>query len=516
VPGWPALLEAGERTTGVPAEIIDKYFHAPSPVKELAAKYKGDVPAAANGMRDEMNSAVNKTQQILEAPVKKPLADRISSLASPDGSLPTPEQMGDRVKQQISQTLQAKNAPFVNAYGTFDKIGNVTPISDDARKKFGDQLVDWATTEFPQNSGKWRDVKNYKDMFQASNTGAQFDSVVKDIGDDMRAAYRSGQTDKAKFLGDLKNKANEFLETQTNGIAARVAAGTASPDEMKVIEQIAQSRGIQGENLQKYAKSLAKDYFTGRDQIKNDYSAFKDFQADIQEQTKTSGRGVTSMIQNITDVPSQKLMDKMADPKNAAALRKMIAQMPEAAQLVKNYMVQNIVDKSTIDNTLDLNKYYDNVMKLPVDMRNVIFSPQEIGQLQKTVNNPVYKKFNDLVDATSSMRTPLADPNGLIKAGQPGTNESHNLIQLSNLTGSNMTKQAQSLAGMKYFATGKERATTQALKAALAVARPPVGIAQAIPSQIPGNAVAPLYNSVMTNTVAPTIQSLGQVFQGQK
>lgn len=471
--GKKAFLEAAERTTNVPGDIIKNYFNAPERVKNLAVKYGGDVPSAANAMRLDFNQAITQTQGDMEKPALAVMADRTTQLS--------PAQTGDLVKKQVTDNVTQRYQPFIQAYKDLDAVAKTVPLADESRISFGNKLVNWATDEFPQGSGQWRTVKNYKDMFQASNTGSQFNSVIGSLQDDITAAYQAGKTKEGAFLVDLKDRAQGFLDDQVTSLATRLQRGTASPGEAQFLEQLGTQRGLQGEDLSKYAKSLASDYLKSKDTINADYSGFKSFMDDLTGQTKIKGRGTADFLQNLQAMPSEKLVAKMLDPQNSAALATMKQETPEVFKSIADAKVKQLAEKSMTEHgLLDVPTFQAQIMKLPQDTRNLIFSPQELKAIDGVVNSPKYQRFNQLREATMSMRTDLSDPASLIQAGRPGTNAARNLGELSLLTGKNMIQDVQTLATMEHFGQQSEPLTKLALKRGIDLSRPIAQFSKAV------------------------------------
>ena len=69
------------------------------------------------------------------------------------------------------------------------------------------------------------------------------------------------------------------------------------------------------------------------------------------EQTKVnpSGSGPMSFLKDIQDVPSEKLIERMFDPKNASALRAMQKETPEIYEQVTRTKMQQVLDRSKYD-----------------------------------------------------------------------------------------------------------------------------------------------------------------------
>ena len=461
-----AALEATERLTGVPSDVAEHYFAAPQPVKDLAVAAGGDVPTAANMQRQGMNQVVQQTRDQLEAPAKQLIASRVTSA--------TPVEAGNAVKQAISDHLGMQNADFKTGYAATDAVNAALPLDINARLKFGKSIIQsTGKSDFGHIPEYAKAANDYAGLFGASETGAGFQHSVDRLNSDITAAYNSGDVPKAKFLTNIKERADDFLTKQTNNLASAVQNKTATPEQLQGFKAMADSQGIP--NWKKYADDITQGHLNFVSKLDSDYGPFKDLQMDIGGQTRASGRGAVSLIKDINSRPPEKLMDILLDPKNSEPLARMQQRTPQIAQVINDYRVTKLVQGSTTDGVLDLPKFVSNVMdpkKLPPDIRALTFQPQELQTLNSTVNNAKYQRFNQLVDATKPILTDLKSPNALIKAGQSGTNEARNLGELSLITGNNMVGGAQNLAAMQHFERNGLRLTTQMVKKGMDVTRP--------------------------------------------
>lgn len=481
-----AVLEGASRTTEVPEDVIKNYFNAPQPVKDLAVKFSGDVPEAANAMRQEFNTNIQQTRDQMEGPAREAIAGRITAAS--------PMEAGDNVKSLLSQTLTQQNSEFVQAHQFFDTVNSSLPLDINARLKFGNSLTNDAKSgDYGHIKEYYGAAEKYRDLFGASETGAGFKNSMKVLDAEITTEFRAGDNAKAKFLVDIKDKATDFLDKQIDKLADTVQNGKPSPEQTQAMQAIRDSQGMQGLSLKRYADDMAQAYTNNKSAVNRDYAVFKGFQSDVGEQTRTSSRGAVSQVAAINDVPSEKLIERMLDPKNAAALSRMKTATPQVFQEVANFKVKQIADASTVDGVLDLSKFADNVMnnkKLPPDVRNLVFTPEELKGLNSVVKDPKYQRFNNLVEATKPMLTDLSDPASLIKAGTAGTNDARNLGELSLLTGKNMIGPAQSLAAMNAFGKKNISLTSSMLKKGMDLTKPIIefgqSAAKAAPNAIPG------------------------------
>ncbi len=431
----------------VPPDVLEHYIKAPAMVKAMALQSGGEVPVAANMVREGMQTAINQTVGDLERPAMEMLTRRASPL--------TDRETGDSIKSLIKGNIDQRYGKFKEAYQNLGEISKSVPIADESRHAFGEGLSNWAIEEFPQSSKSYGVVKRYQDAFQASNNGAQFESVIRDLKDEASVAYRSGEFRKAEMLQKLQDKATGFLEDQTTSLAKRIQMGKASPQEAQFASAMAQQRGLPPEEGLKYTKNLAKDYLANKDAVRNDYAAFKSFMEDTVEQTKVrgSGRSTINFLDKMDSVPSEKLVERMMDPKNSRALQTMKRETPEVFQSISDYKVKKLVENASPDGNLDLGKFHSDIMKLQPEIRHLLFAPEDLQALQATVSNPRYVKINELrARIPEGLITPNTAPDALLAAGRPQSQHAIDLGELSRLTGQNFMLDAKNLAAMNTFA----------------------------------------------------------------
>lgn len=346
-----------------------------------ALKYGDDAIRGIKG-------AVSEAKNAVEEPLTKLLFERATAL--------TPKESGDAVKKLIVGNIQGKYAPFTKAYGELDQIGAALPLKDEARMGLTGKIREWAASELGGDDA--RIVRKFVDDLDAADNGMKLRNVISQIGDARSSAYQSGATQQARTLKALQEKANDFMEGETTKLAQRISAGKAAPGEMAFLQQLAQTRGVQEADPTKYAKSLAKDYLKSIDKVRSDYKGFRSFLEDVAEQTKTkaTNKGPVSFLDDIKNVPSEKLIEKMFDPKNSKALQQMRAETPEVFAEVAKARVKNLMEKASPTGELDLVALQKQVMKLPPDTRKLLFSPEDLKLLNTTALSPKLKRLGDL------------------------------------------------------------------------------------------------------------------------
>jgi hypothetical protein len=372
-----------------------------------AAVEEGASQLLGMGIMKAAGSAVKLASNQIAAPVKQFMADTVKSVrASVEEPLTkliaskitplTAEGAGDSAKQLLKQNITNKYGPFIQAYTNLGDVAKVTPIKDEARRKFTMGLKEWGVEN--HSGDNWKVIKKFSDDIDAANTGAQLDSVIQQIGDARSVAFKSGASRQATVLKELQTRAQDFSEGEITKIATLIQAGKASPQEMQFIQQLAQQRGIAGPDATKYAKTIAKDYLTAKDKVRTDYAGFRSFLEDVSEQAKVkvNNKGPMTFLSDLENVPSEKLIERMFDPKNAAAFRRMQTETPEVFDVVAKSRVSRLVQESSPDGTLNLEKLRTNIYKLPEDTRKLLFTSDNMATLNKVVSNPKLKRLDSV------------------------------------------------------------------------------------------------------------------------
>lgn len=354
-------------------------------MSKFGQKIGGMVADAAETPLRYVKAAADEAREKIQKPVLEFLASKGTKL--------TGEQAGDAAKNLLKENIKGKYGPFIQAYADLDQVSKALPIQDVTRYKFTEGLKAQA---MDLSSDSQKVVRSFAEKFNAADNGAKFSQEIGALQDVIDGAYKNGATNLATALKEVKTKAVGYLEGETTKLAARVSAGKATPQEMQFLSQVMQKRGIQDDPV-KYAKSLAKDYLTSKDKIAKEYSAFRSFLEDVGEQVKVKPKhGPMSFIDAIDDVPSEKLIEKMFDPKNAAALRRMQKETPEVFEQVTKSKITQLMQKASPDGNLDLAAFRKEVLKLPPSTRSLLMGPDDLKMLNKVVDNPRLKSLDSL------------------------------------------------------------------------------------------------------------------------
>lgn len=434
----------GEAMTGVSKQATKTYMAAPESVKSLYNETNGDVSLASRQKKIGWQDSINRTRGELEQPALQVINSKITGASD--------REVGDAVKQAITQDINNRYAPFQKAYATLDQVNSQLPIADESRRALGEELKSWALEKFPQNSSGYKTVREFADAMNASNTGQQFKSVLGEISDAKTAAWNAGKHTEYGILSELQDRATGFYEKQIGDTAKRVAKGVASPEEMSFFQQMAGQQGIQEPDAAKYAKQIANDYLKSADKVNSEYGAFKQYLEGVGGQTKAKGTTTLRFLDSLNTMPSEKLVQNMTGlfEKDTRALELLKAENPQAFDAVARVKMTDILDKATGKSGLDIQKFHSLTQDLSPEARNLLLTGQEQKQLTDAVSNPKLQRLNEI---TGGKFKGLFDPNSgsadLMAVGSGKSRDAlRDLGELSLLTNHNMVRDAQLVHSM--------------------------------------------------------------------
>lgn len=357
-------------------------------VGKVLGKVVSKAAPFVEGPINYMKNVIQAEKDSITAPILKIMAEKATTLST--------EESGDMVKELLRKDILNKYGPFVQAYADLDTVSKATPIKDEARRGFTQKLREWGAEELAGDN--YKILKKFVNDLDAADTGKKFNDVIKQIGDLRQKTLQAGAHNQSAFLKELRDRSDNFLESETTKLAARIQAGKASPQEMKFLNVIMESRGIQEPDPTKYAKSLAKDYLKAQDKIKKDYAGFRQFLEDVGEQTKskTTKRGPIQFLGNIDEIPSEQLVDKMFDKRNAAALRNMQRETPQVFDQVSKAKISSLINKASPNGKLNLELFRNEVNSIPISTRNILFGSDAVHTINSVLDNPDLARLQKL------------------------------------------------------------------------------------------------------------------------
>lgn len=415
-------------------------------MKGAGAAARGASKYIAQPVKEYMGNVVKNAIAKVEEPLMKMVAERAVKMNS--------EEAGNAAKELLKANISKKYGSFVNAYGQIEDVSKVLPVADESRRTFTNKVKGWAMDEL--SGDNYRIVKKFTDQIDAAGNGKQIDDVIRQISDMQNTAYTNKAYNQAKILSNLKSKAVEFMESQTENLAKKISNGKATPEEMAFLQKYMAQRGIPEGEAIKYAQSISSDYLKGKSAVGKEYAAFREFLSDVGEQVKVNADkyGPRQFMEALNDVPSEKLIERMFDPKNAAALRRMQEATPEVFDLVKGAKMTQVMQQASPDGVLDLKAFRKNLYKMPESTREFLFSKEEMKILNQVADNPKLVKLKQLQKAGDGALSKWAQ----------------NVLTAAELGVEGVSKSPAAMAGIRQI-VGKPIAQTGSAEAKAAMSR---------------------------------------------
>ena len=348
-----------------------------------------------NAIKANASAAISK----LAEPFEKILASKVTPMTS--------EEIGDSVKQNFVNSLTEKYGEFAKSYGQIKQVANQTPVDNEALTKFTTGLKSYAET---LGGDQKRYVMKLADDLDGVSVNSGIDSITKQLRSEANEAYRVDGYDRGNFLKDLMSRTDGFFEDRVHNLATRVIKGTAKPGELSAFNDLVSQAGQEGnlglsltESTGQFARTrqavdsgqdmrqVASDYLKNKDTVKANYAKFRGLLDEVGEQTKVSpmGRGPMQFLQDIQEVPSEQLADRMFQPKNAATLRLLKDEHPEVFQSVMQNKMSNIVAKHTnIGGDINYGGIAKEVEALPGSTSSLLLTAPERKTMLEVANNP--------------------------------------------------------------------------------------------------------------------------------
>lgn len=452
----PSILKAATPTAAsllsvIPKSDIATWLSSSGDVKQMlnSTEVGGSISKMATLIQAKIASAVTNTVGNLEKPAWDAIGAKTSTLSDSEA--------GQQVKNLLISDLKEQHGPFLDAYGKLGEVNQNIQLPDADRYKLSEGLKTYALDEFESSPETYRTLKQIADNVNASTTGKSITPVLNDVRTQLTVAYKTGDTNAIQALSETQGRIESFMDGQVTGLASRVAKGTASPADYAAFQKMADANGVpQGENLAQYAKEIGDDYLQNKDKVAQDYSGLKDYLNFVQQTTGAKKSiGVGTLVKNIQAIPNEKLITRMFNPDNAASLQRMSEETPEVFAQIAGQEIKGMNAQATVDGTLSLPKFVDQMNALPKEVRNLLFSADEQATLMQTRNNPKLQRLYEMTGQVSSdsatvnpaLIKPGSDETALISAGSGRDSQVHQqLSELSQLTGQNLMRDAQQLS----------------------------------------------------------------------
>lgn len=321
---------------------------------------------------DEVGASILEAKDSGFRKIESGLADMFESAAGRD-----PEEAGKMIKDTITYYRDKMFSGFKARYAEKELEAKAIALGDDEIIKLGDEALSSIkkTTKLTGTDAQ-KAVQKHIDLLmeQRAPTIDTLDGLAMQAKKDARIAYKAGDSETGKAL-------SAFVE-HVEGFADDVIEKTIK-DEAYIAER----------------KALSKEYRS----FKQDMS---ELAGGLRLGKKAEG-GLSGLDEVLGGIPDEKLLDKIFDPKNAEALRKIQKKFPELfeqmaqQQRAKLYRLESAKKGF---NPSELMKSVFSEKKMSKGVRELLFGPDKIKRMG------TYQKW---IDALPEKIGPSGTPEGL-------------------------------------------------------------------------------------------------------
>lgn len=467
--GKAALPVAGSMVTSLSAPEIQAYLNSTADITKTLIDTGGNISKVALGLQSKIKTALSSSQAEIEDPALKVLANNASSKSSFEA--------GGSAKDLIKQKITSEFQGFNESFGAIQQSHQSLPIPEAERAAVAESIDSAGANKFAPGSDLGKLYNKYSSQLRASSNGQHVDGLINEIKGELSEQFNANTPNSSKIgaLQDILNQATNFQEKEWKSLATRISEGKASNAELETFNSAVEQTG----NVDKVGlstsdaggagqmarmqqnpgdlKQVAKNFLEHYDGVKANYGAAKDFLNFAQGLTGAEGFGANTVMRGLDLIPNAKLADskKIFDMQNIEGLRRFQSTMPEAFDEIASQRVNEIAKDSQVKGRLDMVKFNDNVQNLPKEVRQLLFTPEELSTLEKTANNPDLARINEHLQTSGKFFDPKRGSESLLKAGRGSADDTRMLEEISQLTGMNFVKDAQQLSAADRIGNAK-------------------------------------------------------------
>lgn len=289
---------------------------------------------------------------------KEDLGSNLQNMFRPEESM-TAHEAGEKAKESILAKAEELNSQVGKQYEALNPHNEAIEIPDKDRLKFYDTLIKQGQEFGSKGSASEGLFKNYAERALAQDNLQQLDKLVTEIGSDGYVAYRAGDFEKSKALGDIKEAIRDFQESQIGKSAEKSALGAGD----KTLEE---------------AASIGKQFVEDRKAARSAYADFMEQMRDIASVGKLGKVKSFSHFQDALEkVPSAKFAEKLFDKKNIEGLNYLKENYPDILQDLISQKKQSMLEAATKGQDFQHNVLLNQFSKLPKEVKDLMFSQEE-------------------------------------------------------------------------------------------------------------------------------------------
>lgn len=329
---------------------------------ELRAAFSED-PQIRNYYQGLIESGTSSGEAIRQTRDKfaEKITDDIKGALTPTEQL-TSHEAGEKAKASILDTAEKMNQDVRGKYNEVQDISNVQ-VPDESRLKAYDSLIEKGQNFGAVGSEAGQLFKNYAERFLSQDTIGQQDKLITEIQSAKNVAYRAGDFEKSRALGEISEYIRDFQSKELDRQAMSLAKATGD------------------ENIIISAK-LAQDQ---RADARSAYKSFMEKMGDIAQVGKLGKIKSYGQFQEALEkIPSSKFAERLFDKKNIEGLNYIKENFPEVFQDLVNQRKTDLLEAAEKSGKFSHIKAMNSINSLPNEVRSLMFNPQELQTIENS------------------------------------------------------------------------------------------------------------------------------------
>lgn len=275
---------------------------------------------------------------------------------------PSQYERGKNIKDKVLKAVEDLYQPLKEGYAARKAVGETIDLPDASRLKQYDKLI-----EISQKFGK---------------ASPETEKLVRDSAEGLLRQDTVDDLD--EYLKVLSSKARNLSSgpTPDHYAANALRESIRSMDEFQVGEIAKQAKGLSKLGVDG-AEQAAADIVAEHKAVQKKYAEFKGILEDLSSDSKLGKRATTAGgIENVLeDIPNEKLVDKMFDPKNSDGLKRLKEKFPDVFDAVIQGKKADLLagakdsEKSLLESVFGVNR--KGQPNMSPEIRDLMFSKEE-------------------------------------------------------------------------------------------------------------------------------------------
>lgn len=334
--------------------------------------------SALSQVADETGASVREAVDMGYKTIDEGLSNIFEANAGRD-----PAEAGKMLKDQITSYRDKLYEPFKALYGDKEAQAKALSIGEKDLLKLHED-VSKSVREVAKYKGSpgEKAVNQFLDVIldQKNATLDTLDGIASSVKSSAREAFQNGNHEVGKSLGNLVEHIENFGDD--------------------LIEKNARA-------INKDAPEIAEQFIKARKELNKSYKSFKSDMAELASDLKLGKKarqGLSALDETIGNIPDEKFLDKIFDPRNAEALKRLKQKFPEVFETLAQQQKAKLYRLETLKKGFNPRVLMDSIThekKMSKGVTELLFKPEDLQKIE------TYKKWiNMLPDKVGPSGTP--------------------------------------------------------------------------------------------------------------